>query len=265
MIPIVFKLGPLTLHSYGLMMALGVGFALWFLYVQAKKQGLDTLKLIDAAFYTILISLVGAKLVLFLSNFDYYTSYPGELFALAKSGGVFQGGLAIGALFALWYFRRKKIPTWKTADIIAPALALGHGFGRIGCFAAGCCYGRACDEPWGVVFHNDYSHNLTGIPLGVQLHPVQLYEAALNFLNFVVLFVILRRKKFDGRVFSLYIINYSIIRYFTEFFRGDHPDRAFLLQGSSPYLSLSYPQLFCLLGIGGGILLGLVLKRRQRV
>ena len=265
MIPIVFKLGPLTLHSYGLMMALGVGLGLWFFYVQAKKRGLDTVKLIDAAFYTILISLVGAKLILFISNFDYYTSYPGELFSLARSGGVFQGGLAFGVVFALWYFRRKKIPTWKAADIIVPALALGHAFGRIGCFAAGCCYGRACDAPWGVVFKDDYAHNLTGIPLGERLHPVQLYEAVLNALNFGILFLILRRKKFDGQVFSFYIVNYSVIRYITEFFRGDHPGRAYLIQGPSPYLSVSYPQLFCLLGLGAGILAGLVFKRRQRV
>jgi len=265
MIPILFKVGPLTLHTYGLMMAMGVGFALWFLYVQAKKRGLDTLRLIDAAFYTILISLIGAKLVLFISNFDYFTSYPGELFSLARSGGVFQGGLAFGVLFALWYFRRKKIPIWKTADIVAPALALGHAFGRIGCFAAGCCYGTPCRASWGVEFHSDYAHNLTGVPLGERLHPVQLYEAALNLLNFLILFIVLRRKKFDGRVFSLYIINYSVIRYFTEFFRGDHPERAFLVQGPSPFLSVSFPQFFCLLGLGAGILLGLILKRRQRV
>ncbi|MBN2206969.1 MAG: prolipoprotein diacylglyceryl transferase [Candidatus Aminicenantes bacterium] len=264
MIPVLFKIGPLTLHTYGLMMALGVGFALWFLYAQAKKQGLDTLRLIDAAFYTILISLVGAKLILLLSNFDYYVSYPGELLSLARSGGVFQGGLAFGVVFALWYFRRKKIPTWKTADIIGPALALGHFFGRLGCFAAGCCYGRACDAPWGVTFHSEYARNLTGIPLGQRLHPVQLYEAALNLLNFFVLFFVLRRKRFDGQVFALYIINYSVIRYFTEFFRGDHPDRAFLVRGASPFLSVSYPQLFCLLGLAAGILLGLLLKRRGR-
>jgi phosphatidylglycerol:prolipoprotein diacylglycerol transferase len=264
MIPVLFKIGPLTLHTYGLMMATGVGFALWFLYVQSRKQGLDTPRLVDAAFYTILIALIGAKLVLFLSNFDYYLSYPGELFSLTRSGGIFQGGLAFGVVFALWYFRRKKIPTWKTADIVAPALALGHAFGRVGCFAAGCCYGRACDAAWGVEFHSEYAHNLTGVPLGQRLHPVQLYEAVLNLLNFIVLFVVLRRKKFDGQVFSLYIVNYSVIRYITEFFRGDHPDRAFLVQGPSPLLSVSYPQLFCLLGLGAGVVFSLVLKRRRR-
>jgi len=98
----------------------------------------------------------------------------------------------------------------------------------------------------------------------VALHPVQLYEAVLNFLNFVVLYLVLKRKSYHGQVFSLYIINYSIIRFITEYFRGDHPDKAFLIQGSSPFLSLSYPQVYCILGIAAGALFSIVMKKRQR-
>lgn len=264
MFPILLKLGPLTLHTYGLLMAVGVGLGMWFLYAQARKQGLDAPRLLDAAFYTIIASLVGAKLILFISNFSYYKAYPKELFSLARSGGVFQGGLTFGVVFALWYFHKKKVPTWPAADIISPALALGHGFGRIGCFAAGCCYGSVCEIPWGAVFKNAYAHDLTGIPLNVALHPVQLYEAVLNFLNFVVLFLVLKKKSFHGQVFSLYIINYSMIRFITEYFRGDHPDKAFLIQGSTPFLSFSYPQVFCVLGIAVGVLFLIVMKKRQR-
>lgn len=264
MFPIILKIGPITIHTYGFMMALGVGFGFWFLFIQAKKQSLPASRLIDMAFYTILISLIGAKIILFIGNFSYYIQYPGELFSLARSGGVFQGGLAFGILFALWYFRKQHIPTWKAADIMGPALALGHAFGRIGCFSAGCCYGRECAEPWGVTFQSEYAHNLTGIPLKTLLHPTQLYEAALNFLNFFVLFFILKRKKFDGQVFSFYIINYSIIRYFVEFYRGDHPSKAFLIKNASPYLSLSFPQFFCILGVIAGIILYLILKKRKR-
>jgi phosphatidylglycerol:prolipoprotein diacylglycerol transferase len=261
--PILVKLGPLAVHTYGFLMALGVALGLWFLYVQAKKQGLPAPRLLDAAFYILIISIIGAKLILLLGNFSYYTSSPKELFSLARSGGVFQGGLAFGVVFALWYFHKHKLPTWKVADIIAAGLALGHAFGRIGCFMAGCCYGSACHLPWGVVFTNPYSQELTGVPLGQERHPVQLYEAALNVLNFIVLFVILRKKKFDGQVFSFYIINYSLIRFFTEYFRGDHPAKAYLLQGSSRLLSLSYPQLFCILGLAGGLILFLILKKRD--
>jgi len=262
--PVLVKIGPLTVHTYGFMMAVAVGMALWFIYVQAKKAGLDAPALLDAAFYTIIFSLLGAKLILFLGNISYYLSSPKELLSLAKSGGVFQGGLTFGVIFALWYFRRKKIPTWKTADLVGPALAMGHGFGRIGCFSAGCCYGSECVEPWSVVFKNEYAHDLTGIPLNVHLHPVQLYEAALNFLNFAVLFLILKKKRFDGQVFSFYIINYSIIRFITEYFRGDHPDKVYFIRGATTLSSLSYPQLYCLLGVLAGIGLAVVLRRRGR-
>jgi phosphatidylglycerol:prolipoprotein diacylglycerol transferase len=263
MFPILVKIGPLTVHTYGFMMAVGVAFGLWFIYAQAKKAGLDANRIMDAAFYTIIVSLIGAKLILFISNISYYVSYPRELFALARSGGVFQGGLTFGVIYALWYFRRKKIPTWPTADLIAPALALGHGFGRIGCFSAGCCYGSECSLPWATVFKSDYAADLTGVRLHTPLHPVQLYEAILNFLNFVILFIILKKKKFDGQVFAFYIVNYSVIRFVTEYFRGDHAENIFFIRGGTPLSSLSYPQLFCLLGLIGGGVLAVVLKRRK--
>ena len=262
--PILLKIGPLTVHTYGFMMAVGVGTALWFIYVQAKKAGLDAPLLLDAAFYTIIVSLIGAKLILFLSDVSRFLSSPKELFSLAQSGGVFQGGLTFGVIFALWYFRKRKIPTWRAADLVAPALAMGHGFGRIGCFSAGCCYGSECAAPWSVVFKSEYAHELTGIPLNVHVHPVQLYEAALNFLNFGILFFVLRRKTFGGQVFSLYIVNYSIIRFITEYFRGDHAEKVYFIRGVTPFVSLSYPQLFCILGVLAGIALAVILRRRQR-
>jgi phosphatidylglycerol:prolipoprotein diacylglycerol transferase len=261
--PILVKLGPVAIHTYGFMMALGVAMGLWFLYVQARKQELPAPRLLDAAFYILIISIIGAKLILLVGNFSYYTASPRELFSLARSGGVFQGGLAFGVVFALWYFHKHRLPTWKVADIVGASLALGHGFGRIGCFMAGCCYGSACKLPWGVVFTSPYANELTGIPLGQERHPVQLYESALNFLNFLVLFLILRKKRFDGQVFAFYIMNYSVIRFFTEYFRGDHPAKAYLIQGSTRLASLSLPQAFCILGLVGGFLLYLILKKRE--
>ncbi len=264
MFPVLLKIGPVTLHTYGFMMALGVACGLWFLYIQGKKHGMDGGKLVDMAFYTILISLLGAKLVLLIGDFSRYTGNPGELLSLARSGGVFQGGLAAGIVFALWYMHRNRFPTWKTADLIAPALALGHAFGRLGCFSAGCCYGRVCNTPLAVIFSNETAHNLTGLPIGSPLHPVQLYESLLNFLNFGILFLILKKKRFDGQVFAFYILNYSVIRSFTEFYRGDHdPDRLYLIHSASPYLSISYPQLFCLIGLVAGTTLFFILKKRK--
>ena len=263
MLPTLLKIGPLTIHTYGLMMAVGVAMGLWFVYVQAKRHGLDAGRLLDACFYTIIVSLIGAKLVLFAGNISYYTTYPRELFSLARSGGVFQGGLAFGIIFAVLYFRKKKIPFWPAADIVGPALALGHGFGRIGCFSAGCCYGRECAGALGVTFKSAYAHNLTGIPLNTPLYPVQLFEAVLNFLNFGVLFLVLRKKRFDGQVFALYIINYSVIRFFTEYFRGDHSDQTYFLRGATALSSLSLPQLFCILGLIVGVFFMIILRRRK--
>ncbi len=264
MLPILVKIGPLTVHTYGFMMAVGVALGLWFIYVQAKKSGLDANRIMDAAFYTIIVSLLGAKLILLVWNFPHYIANPRDLFSLARSGGVFQGGLTFGLIFALWYFRRKRIPTWATADVIAPALAMGHGFGRIGCFSAGCCFGNDCAAPWAVVFKNEYAAELTGVRLHDPIHPVQLYEAALNFLNFAVLFLVLKKKRFDGQVFALYILNYSVIRFFTEYFRGDHEESVYFIKGATAFSSLSYPQLFCLLGLIGGAVLAVVLRRRKR-
>ena len=265
MYPILVKIGPLTIHTYGFMMALGVALSLWFIYVQAKKQELPASKLIDVAFYTIIVALLGAKLILFFGDLSFYLENPKQLFSLARSGGVFQGGLAFGFFFALWLLHKNKIPAWKTADIIGPALALGHSLGRLGCFSAGCCYGTECTVPWGVKFHNEYASSLTGVQLNTLLHPTQLYEAFLNFTSFLILFFILKKKRFDGQVISLYIINYSVIRYFVEFFRGDHEARVYLIQNASPYLSVSYPQLFSILGLFAGVILLVVLNKRQKL
>ena len=147
--------------------------------------------------------------------------------------------------------------------IIAPALALAHAIGRLGCFSAGCCFGRECSLPWGVTFKSEYAHNLTGIPIDYPIHPTQLYEAILNFMNFLILFFILKRKKFDGQIFSLYLINYSIIRYFVEFYRGDHPAKAYLIQSSSPYASLSIFQLICIITFITGIILYFFLRKKH--
>lgn len=265
MYPELIKIGKFTINTYGFMFALGVALGLWFILVQAKKEKLNNSRIIDMAFYTLIVSLLGSKIVLFIGDISYYTKDLKSLWSLVRSGGVFQGGLVFGVLFGLWYVHKHQLPTWKLADIIGPAIALGHGFGRIGCFTAGCCFGKECFLPWGIIFRNERSYELTGIPLNITLHPVQLYEAILNFINFFILFLILKRKKFHGQIICLYIINYSITRFIVEFFRGDHPEKTFHFNLFSLSLHISYPQVFSIISLIVGLFLYKYLRKKKTV
>jgi len=142
----------------------------------------------------------------------------------------------VGILFTKY----QRLPVWKIADIFSPGIALGQSIGRLGCFAAGCCYGRPTKLPLGVIFRDPYSHETVGVPLMIPLHPTQLYEAACNAIIFVILWLSLKSKKFDGQVFILYLVLYSTVRFLIEFLRGD-PDRGFLFNGllsTSQFISL---------------------------
>jgi phosphatidylglycerol:prolipoprotein diacylglycerol transferase len=135
---------------------------------------------------------------------------------------VFYGGLILAVLVSLWYLQRHKLPLWSMCDIFAPAIALGHVVGRLGCFFAGCCYGRPTSLPWGVTFHDPFAASYVGTPLGVSLHPTQLYEAGAELLILGVLLVTEKRgRSFPGRTFWAYMLLYGISRFVIEFFRGD--------------------------------------------
>ena len=148
------------------------------------------------------------------------------------------GGLIGATLTGIIYIRWKKLPLWKTADVLAPSIALGNVFGRIGCLLNGCCYGRACSLPWAIRFPSDHS---TG---GVPVHPTEIYDALLNFAFYLGLAWLFRRKKFNGQVFATYLIGYAIFRSIVEFFRGDYPPdqnplrpHAGTIRPASPFLS----------------------------
>lgn len=263
MLPVLIKIGPVTIHTYGFMFALGVLMAILLVLRKAKKESLDTKIVADFIFFTLLIGLLGAKLFLFFVEIKYYLKYPSEIKYLLTSGGTFYGGLIFGALFAAWYIRKHRLDYKVLSDITAPAIALAHFFGRLGCFSAGCCYGRpAADSFLGIEFTSQYAHNHTGVPLNTSIFPTQLMEALLNLLNFVILMVWLRKKKFDGQVFCIYILNYSLIRFFIEYFRGDH-DRGYIMGDiTHPFTSLSVPQLISIIGIILAIILYRIFKKR---
>jgi phosphatidylglycerol:prolipoprotein diacylglycerol transferase len=159
--------------------------------------------------------------MMFLVDFSYYKEHPGEIFSLstAQAGGVFYGGLIAALGVAVWQMRKTRLPGWKTADVFAPAIALGHGIGRIGCFAAGCCWGVECHRPWAVTFTSLLAHERVGVPINVPLHPTQLYEAFAEFAIFGFLYWRIHKPHGDGAILGAYLMLYSTARFTVEFFR----------------------------------------------
>jgi phosphatidylglycerol---prolipoprotein diacylglyceryl transferase len=220
--PYLFHIGSWGQPTYGLLVALGMLSGLVVLFRLSRQQGLDPDKMWNIAFLAIFSGVVGAKLLMFLVDFGYYSKHPGEIFSLGtlQAGGVFSGGLVLAIAVCWWYMRKNNIPFLRAADCFAPGLALGHAFGRIGCFAAGCCYGHPTNAPWAVIFTNPASQvdvNLLGVPI----HPTQLYEMIVEFANFALLYWLIKRKRFEGQIVGTYMFIYGIARFFLEFLRGD--------------------------------------------
>ena len=215
------NIGPLTLHTYGVLLAIAFITGLWVASRQARAAGLDAARVTDMAVYVLIAGLVGAKVLLVVVEWGYYAHNPRELLSILQSGGVFYGGL-IGAFpVAWWYARKHALPPWRTADVLAPAVAIGQAIGRLGCFAAGCCYGRPAEVPWAVTFRDSYASRTVGTPLDTPLHPTEIYEAIACLAIFFLLAQVARRKRFDGQVTLAYVLLYGIARFVIEFYRGD--------------------------------------------
>ena len=233
------------------MAALGLLAALYVVVRLARREGVNADQAWNLGIIAVLSALVGAKLLYVVDDWARYSAHPRQLFSLEilQAGGAFYGGL-LGALAAcIAYLLYTRMPVLKTADVFAPGIALGHAFGRLGCFAAGCCYGRETDLPWDVRFTSPLAARFAGTPLNVHLHPTQLYELLIELGNFVLLWWLLPRKKFDGQVIGAYLFLYGFARYFIEFFRGD-PGRGRLF-GS---LMTTTQMISILLVIAGGAL-----------
>ena len=223
MFPRLLHFGNFSLPTYGFMAAMGLICGLLLIVRLGRDRGIDPDKLWNLGIVAILSGVAGAKLLMLLVDFGYYSEHPGEVFSLStlQAGGVWSGGLVLAIVMCVWYMRRNQMPVLASCDVFAPGLALGHAFGRLGCFAAGCCWGRETHVPWAVTFKNPLAEQIVGTPLGIPLHPTQLYELVLELANCVFLVWLLRRKKFEGQIIGTYLITYGIGRYFTEFFRGD--------------------------------------------
>jgi phosphatidylglycerol:prolipoprotein diacylglycerol transferase len=243
MFPRLFELGPITLHTYGLLLATAYLTSIILTSRLAEKEGVSANRVWDLGLVVIVSALVGAKLLLVLTDFGGYLAQPSRFLSVEfwQAGGVFYGGF-IGAVAgaAVWVSRSPDLKFWTIADGAAPAIALGQSIGRVGCFAAGCDYGKATELPWGVTFTSEYAHQHIGVPLNVVLHPTQLYESAATFLIFWILLGIYRKRRFTGQVFSSYLILYGVSRFLLEFLRGDL-GRGFVFGGllsTSQFISL---------------------------
>src|SRR5437588_2221655 len=222
MYPRLFEFGPITVYTYGVLLAAAYLLGLKLAMTRAQKRGLDHNRVLDLGIYIIISALIGAKLLLLVTDFSTFRNDPKELLTLARSGGVFYGGLILAVVVALWYIRRVGLPLWTTCDVFAPGIALGHVIGRFGCLFAGCCYGKPTTKPWGITFTDPYAASYVGTPLGVPLHPTQLYEAGAELLILIVLLVTERKgRPFAGRTFWLYMLLYAISRFIIEFYRDD--------------------------------------------
>jgi phosphatidylglycerol:prolipoprotein diacylglycerol transferase len=220
MFPVLLKLNifgfPLTIYTYGAMVSLGVLVSLTILVRMAEREKMNPDHIMDILIWVLLSGFAGARLVYIIVEWKTFLAAPVAV-ALSRSGFVFYGGLISGIIAAIWRIKKMKLNLWKTLDMFAIVVPLGHAFGRIGCFAFGCCYGRVAHSWLGVQFPKTCPAGASGIPV----IPTQLIEASGLIILFMLLWLINRKKDFNGKVAAAYLVFYSIMRFIMEFFRGD--------------------------------------------
>jgi phosphatidylglycerol:prolipoprotein diacylglycerol transferase len=226
MYPILFRLDGLTIYAYGFFLILGTVIAGILAILKVRKEGLPISfeRAAELFFYTVLAAIVGSRILFVLINFDLFRENPFRILNLWEGGLVFYGGFLLAVGVAIGYMRWYRLPMLKLFDLLSPLIGLGLFFGRIGCFLAGCCYGKETSLPWGVTFTNPDSLARLNVPL----HPTQLYDALNGLFIFLFLSWLERRKAFDGQIISLFILIYSIARFLIEMLRGD--PRGFIFQ-----------------------------------
>jgi phosphatidylglycerol:prolipoprotein diacylglycerol transferase len=220
--PEFIRLGPLDIHTYGVFVALGFIVGLAVATRRARREGIDSERIADLGMWLIISGMLGGKLfhiIFFWDDFIY--GWRQEGVRSLREGFVFYGGFIAASLTAVAYTTVKKLPFFRVADVFAPSIALGHAFGRMGCFFNGCCYGKPCSLPWAVTFPPP--HIMAGIPV----HPTEIYEALGNLVIFAGLSAVYRHKRADGQIFWLYVLSYGILRFIVEFFRGDYDTHYF--------------------------------------
>lgn len=259
MYPELFRIGSFPINTYGVFLALAFLCAILITVKLAARDGLPRERIYDLCLWMLLSSLIGSKILMFFTEPE-YRDHPLQLLSLdfLRSGGVFYGGLIGAILTGYFLMRRYKLPWWKTADACAPGIAIGNFFGRQGCFAAGCCWGKPTGLPWGVKF-TELGHEITGVPTDIYLHPTQLYESFAMLFVFVFLLWLHKHRRFSGQAILFYALLYSVIRFGIEFLRDDPRGDVF---GLTTLTGLSTSQIISLI-VGTGALVLLILRWRK--
>lgn len=221
MFPKLIQYGDFYIPTYGVLVATAFLVGLWVTLRLARRVGMNPELVTNLVVYSALSGMLGAKLLMIVFDWDHFSKNPSDMFSLStlQAAGVFQGGLVLAIVTAFLYLRHQKMAWLPTFDVFAPGIALGHAIGRIGCFAAGCCWGDRCDLPWAVTFRNPEANSLTGVPLYEALHPSQLYEVGTEGLLFGFLWWRFGRPHKTGTMIGLYLLFSSVSRFLIEFTR----------------------------------------------
>jgi phosphatidylglycerol:prolipoprotein diacylglycerol transferase len=219
--PKLIEIGSFYLPTYGVLVALGFLAGLAATIKLARRSGFNAELITNLAVYVALSGMLGAKLLMIAFDWRGYAAQPSRIFSLEtlQAAGVFQGGLILALVTAVVYMKQQGLPVLGTSDAFAPGVAIGHAVGRLGCFAAGCCWGVECDLPWAVTFHDPVAYGLTGVPLENGLHPTQLYESVAELALFAGLFSLYKKPHPPGRIIGLYLFLSSVLRFGIEFLR----------------------------------------------
>jgi phosphatidylglycerol:prolipoprotein diacylglycerol transferase len=218
MYPELFPIGNFMVHTYGFMIMLGaIAGYLYLSNVLNKELNIKPEKVQNLALWIILMAFVGGKLLFYLEKPSFYFDPPSNMMKNFRQGFVFYGSLLFAVPTAIWFFRKEKWPVWPILDHLAFTALIVHMFGRMGCFFAGCCYGIPTDSILGITFH----HHESQAPLGMPIHPTQLYEVTMLISIFFLLYKIRPKKTFHGQIFLIYLMVYAAGRGVIEIFRGD--------------------------------------------